>query len=328
MRACGSYCALVVTGRFQEKVLPLSNPRWPGRLWRMSIDWPLSDQYDEDAAEHFVWTSPEALRCGDRLVLYEGGRGNRSAFVAIGRAVTDAVRAHRGDRRHWAWVQWLPLAVAQPLAAVRDSTGYAHVSGSHVSVDEARYRLWSYLIRDDAARLVVDTWRRGEDFPTTDEVPIHQLFDAKWRYRPRHEVSMYEKIEDALIAEGCSRAPEDLSLLLRAMRGWTPTQPDVERSRQPDIWVLRGGRSKTLLMVEVKRRARHLPASDYDAVAQVCNYVDVAKHVLRGTAFGNLAIRPMVVAYVIDSDERAHARAAGVECRLLTSRTHQLRPVA
>jgi hypothetical protein len=294
----------------------------------MSIDWPFADQYEEDAAEYFVWTAPEVLRCGDRLVLYEGGRGNRSSFVAVGRAVTDAVRAHQGDRRHWAWVQWLPLAVARPLAAARDSTGYAHVSGRHVRVDEMRHKLWTYLIDDDAAALVVETWRQGQDFPTTDEVPIHQLFDAKWRYRPRHEVAMYEKIEDALIEEGCARAPDELSSLLRAMRGSTPTRPDVERLRQPDMWVLRGRRSKTLVMVEVKRRARHLASSDYDAVAQVCNYVEVAHRVLRGTAFGHLAIRPMVVAYEIDKDERAHARAAGVECRLLTRRTHGLCPVA
>lgn len=294
----------------------------------MSIDWPFADQYDEDAAEYFVWTAPEDLRCGDRLVLYEGGRGNRSAFIAIGRAVTDAVRAHRGDQRHWAWVQWLPLAVARPLAAARDSVGYAHVSGSHVSVDEGRHKLWTYLIRDDAAKLVVDTWRRGQDFPTTDEVPIHQLFDAKWRYRPRHEVAMYEQIEHALIEEGCARAPHELSSILRAMRGSTPTRPDVARLRLPDIWVLRGRRSKTLVIVEVKRRARHLPGNDYDAVDQVCNYVDVARRVLRGTAFGHLVIRPMVVAYEIDKDERTHARAAGVECRVLTKRTRELRPAA
>jgi hypothetical protein len=294
----------------------------------MSIDWPSVDLYPDDGAEYFAWTAPEALRCGDRLVLYEGGRGNRSAFVAIGRAVTDAVRAHRGDRRHWAWVQWLPLAVARPFAAVRDSTGYAHVSGSHVSVDEGRHKLWTHLIRDDAARLVVDTWRRGQDFPTTDEMPLHHLFEAKWRYRPQHEVAMYEKIVDALIGEGCAHAPGDLSSLLRAMRGSTPTQPDVKRSRQPDIWMLQSHQSKTLVIVEVKRRARHLPGNDYDAVAQVCNYVEVAHRVLRGTAFEHLAIRPMVVAYEIDSDERAHAHAAGVECRLLTRRTYELRPVA
>ena len=294
----------------------------------MSIDWPFADLDDADQPAYFAWTAPEALRCGDRVALYEGGRGNRGAFIAIGRAVTDSVRAHKGDRRHWAWVQWVPLAAVRPFAATRDATGYAYVQRSNVSVDEKLYKLWSYLIRDSAARLVVDAWHQGKDFPTTDEVPIHQLFDAKWRYRPRHEVAMYETIENALIDEGCLHAPDDLSSHISAMTGGTPTQPDVQRLRRPDIWVLENPASETLVIVEVKGHARHRPGDDYDPVDQVCNYVDVARSVLRGTPFEHLEIRPMVVAYEIDSEEREHARRAGVECRRLMKRApHELRPI-
>jgi hypothetical protein len=302
--------------------------RWSGRLWRMSIDWPFGELADENDGDYFAWTAPEQLRCGDRLVLYEGGRGNRSAFIAIGRAVTDAVRAHRGDQRHWGWVEWLPLSVPRPLAAVRDATGYAHVSRSHVSVDEARHPLWAHLIRDDAAKHVAPEWRRGSGFPTTDQVPIHQLFDAKWRYRPRHEVAMYDTIKGRLVEEGWAHAPDELSRLLRSMRGATPTQPDVERLRQPDLWMLASRRSRTLVIAEVKRHARHALDSDYDPVAQACNYVDVARRVLRGTPYEALNLRPMVVAYEIDRNEREHARAAGVECRILTRRTQELRAVS
>src|SRR3712207_1135857 len=76
------------------------------------------------------------FRSGDRLVLYEGGRRNRSAFIAIGRAVTDAVRAHRGDHRHWAWVHWLPLSAARPLD--RKST---RLNSSHANISYAVFCL-------------------------------------------------------------------------------------------------------------------------------------------------------------------------------------------
>ena len=308
-----------------RKTAAMSTLPWAGRLWRMSIDWSFAERHDDVAHDYFVWTAPEALRCGDRLALYEGGRGNRSSFIGIGRAVTDSVRAHRGDRRHWAWVEWVLLSSPRAYSKVADVTGYAHVSGSHARVDEDRYGLWTYLTRDGAARPVADDWRRERGFPTTDTVPIHLLFDAKWRYRPRHEVSMYQAIEDALIADGCAPAPEELSALVRTMRGGTPTQPAGNTFRRPDVWVLAGRRRQTLVVVEVKQRARHMPDHDYDPVAQVTNYVAVARAALSKTPFRRLTLKPMVVAYEFDEDERAHARAAGVECRVLMRRTRELR---
>jgi hypothetical protein len=190
------------------------------RLWRFSVNWAIADRFDDPESRVFAWTAPEGLRCGNRLALYEGGRGNRSAFIAIGRAVTDAVRAHLGDRKHWAWVEWLPLATPVSLIAIRDATGYSHVSGSHVSVLD-----------------------RG-----------------------------------------------------------------------------------TLVVVEAKLRAQHRPSHDYDPVDQVLNYVAVAEDALRGRR-PKLAIRPMLVAYEFDPAERDHARAEGIECRLLSRKgPHSLRP--
>jgi hypothetical protein len=292
----------------------------------MSIDWSFTEVADESEVDYFVWTAPEALRCGDRLALYEGGRANRSAFVAVGRAVTDSVRAHRGDRRHWAWVQWLPLENPMPLAEVERKIGYRHVSGSHVSVDEARFKLWGLLVREHARDAVIATWKAREGFPTTDEVPIHQLFDAKWRYRPRHEVAMYEHVLAALVREGWQRAPDELSRLVRAMRGGTPTRPDGEQRRLPDVWALER-RRRSLVIVEVKRHARHQPGRDYDPVDQVLNYVDTAAATLSDGPFRRLAIRPMIVAYEINAAERKHARPESVDCRLLTRRTHELKRV-
>jgi hypothetical protein len=211
---------------------------WPGSLWRFSIDWPFAEVDDEGDPDYFAWTAPEALRCGDRLALYEGGRGNQSAFVAIGRAVTDSVRAHRGDHRHWAWVEWVPLGRPRRLAEVRPKVGYAHVAGSHARVDEVRFRLWAYLVRDGAAKTIAAAWRRSEQHPTTDQVPLHLLYDAKWRYRPQHEVAMYDPVREALVGQGCAYAPDDLSHLVRAMRGPTPTSTRSDHLREPDVWVL------------------------------------------------------------------------------------------
>jgi hypothetical protein len=298
-----------------------------GRLWRMSIDWPFAEVHDEEDADYFAWTAPEALRCGDRIALYEGGRGNHSAFIAVGRAVTDAVRAHRGDRRHWAWIQWVPLEHARSLNDVRHDVGYGHVSGSHVRVDENRFQLWAYLIRDHAAKRSAESWRRGEQFPTTDQVPMSYLFDAKWRYRPKHEVAMYESIMRTLIAGACVEVPDELSMLLRSMRGPTPTRAELVVGRRPDLFVLEGHRHRTLVIIEVKRRARHLEKSDFDPVDQVRNYVDAAYSTLSQTPFSGLTIRAMIVAHEIDGAERDHAHAVGVECRLLMKRTHELRSI-
>jgi hypothetical protein len=297
-----------------------------GRLWRMSIDWPFAEVDEEGDEGYFAWTAPEALRCGDRIVLYEGGRGNRSSFVAIGRAVTDAVRAHKGDHRHWAWVQWVPLADVRSRADVLDRTGYAHVSGSHVSVKEEEFDLWPLLVSDPAAASAAAEWSQGDGFPTTDQVPIHRLFEAKFRYRPQHEVAMYERIIDALLDEGFQEAPTALSAIVRTMRGATPTRPRADQLRYPDVWILDAD-GRELVIVEVKRRARHRPGSDYDPVDQVCNYVDLATALLRNSAFADLAVRPMVVAHEIEAAERRHARAVGVECRLFTKRTHEFRAV-
>src|SRR5262249_27118996 len=70
-------------------------------LWRMSINWPFTALGDEDGTDFYWWTAPQLFRCGDRVLLYEGGRGNRSAFIAVGRGVTDSVfrRVSRERRR-------------------------------------------------------------------------------------------------------------------------------------------------------------------------------------------------------------------------------------
>jgi hypothetical protein len=308
------------------EVPSLAADAWMRPLWRMSIDWSFAEVNEEDGSGLFVWTAPEALRCGNRILLYEGGPKNRKAFIAVGRAVTDAVRAHRGDKRHWAWIEWLPLASTVSLDEIRRSTGYNHFAGSHVNVDESQFDLWSLVADDPAAAPMIEEWRRLNGFPSSDQVPIHQLFESRWRYRPQHEVAMYDVIRDALVDEGYVDAPEPLSALVRYMRGPTPSNPRGEQTRFPDVWLLDSGGS-ALWIIEVKKRARHRPGSDYDPVDQVINYVEVAQRTLAKSAFSTLRVRPMLVAHEIDAAERQHAAAAGVECRTLTKRGGHLRVV-
>jgi hypothetical protein len=280
--------------------------------WRFSINWPFRE---EASSDFYAWTAPEAARCGNRIALYEGGRGNRSSFVAIGRMVTDSVRAHQGDKRHWGWVQWVLLEKPCSMGVVKKRVGYANLSGRHVSVEPKVFeRLWELLLEDNPeAASSADRWDQGKGFPTTDQLPISHLFDAKWRYRPRHEVAMYEQIRELLFGEGCEEAPDEVSTILGTLRGPTPTE-DRETRLIPDLWVLDGS---TLLLVEVKRRARHRPDHDYDPVDQVRNYVKAATDALQGSGYKRLRIEPMLVAEEFDSSERKHAAEHSIPCRRL-----------
>ncbi len=58
--------------------------------YRFSITWEL----DFKGRDLSVWTAPSKLRCGDLILLYEAGKGGGTkAFVALGRAATDAIRS-------------------------------------------------------------------------------------------------------------------------------------------------------------------------------------------------------------------------------------------
>lgn len=278
--------------------------------WRFSINWPLGE---EASSDYYAWTAREHARCGDRIALYEGGKGNRSSFVAVGRMVTDSVRAHQGDKRHWAWVEWVLLDTPRSMRDVKEHVGYTNLSGRHVSVSPETFEhLWSLLLEGNPeAVTAASRWKQGKDFPTTDKLPISGLFEAKWRYRPRHEVALYEPIVQALVDSGCTEAPDDLTDIVRRLEGRTPTG-DRETALIPDLWVLDGG---TLLLVEVKLRARHRPDNDYDPVDQVLNYVRAAETAVRGTSHAHLRIKPMLVAKDFDRSEIEHAARHGVPCR-------------
>lgn len=89
-------------------------------------------------------------------------------------------------------MQWLPLAQPLPLETVRRVTGLTIFSGSHIRMQPRDAEsLWRALQSDEALKRDDWTaWAGAPDFPGTDEVPIHRLFDARWRYRPTLELSM------------------------------------------------------------------------------------------------------------------------------------------
>ncbi len=125
---------------------------------------------------------------------------------------------------------------------VKEHVGYTNLSGRHVSVAlETFEHLWSLLLEGNPEAVTAATrWKQGKDFPTTDKLPISDLFEAKWAYRPRHEVALYEPLRQALIDSGCREAPEDLSDIVRRLEGRSPTG-DRETTLIPDLWVLDEG---------------------------------------------------------------------------------------
>lgn len=144
--------------------------------WRFSINWPFRE---EASSDFYAWTAPEAARCGNRIALYEGGRVNRSSFVAIGRMVTDSVRAHQGDKRHWGWVQWVLLEKPCSMGVVKKRVGYANLSGRHVSVEPKVFeRLWAPTRGQPRGRIVCrpmgSRQRLPDHRPAADQPPFRR----------------------------------------------------------------------------------------------------------------------------------------------------------
>lgn len=276
--------------------------------WRFSVDWAVDDL----PADVYGWTAPAVARCGDLAVLYEGGRRNRQAFVAIGRLCTDAIRAEKGDHRHWAYVEWQPLRRPVPLSEVRQEIGYANVDGSYKRVSDPTLftRLWSRLIDGDrAARAVAGVWARGEGYPRTDQVPLRELVEAKWRYQPTLETAMYEPTRSALLEKGW----KEVSAPVQAVAAKLADEETGGRLL-PDILLERPkrGRGRQVLVVEVKRRARHGADDPYDPVNQALNYAAALRRGLRSAD-----VSCMVVAYDVAPAEKAHAASEGVAVRIL-----------
>lgn len=241
--------------------------------YRFTISWEL----DFAGSEMTVWTAPSQLRCGDLVLLYEAVNGGRGAFVAVGRAVTDALRAYKGDENYWAWIEWRVAKKPISLAAARKRAKFS-VMGSGGRLEPGAFkRLSNALVAGDPpAANALRRWRDGKGLPTTDQVPIRDLVLAS--LGPTYEWHSYEPIADALAASGWRPETDEVKGKLRNLRGDLSFDPGRTTGLRTDIRLCRP-RAKRLLVVEVKRAA--VPTPGYRNPAdQVVDYARACRKAL------------------------------------------------
>jgi hypothetical protein len=264
--------------------------RWMA-TYRFSITW----EFDFGAYSRSAWTAPAKLRCGDLVLLYEAGSGGgRKAFVAIGRAVTDAIRSYHGDDAHWAWVEWRAVRRPLTLAAAR-TTGEFSVMGSHGALKPA---IFARLARrmtstDPVAARTLSRWRADKGFPRTNEVPLRDLVLASLEVAANEQL-LYAPITQHLQAKGWRDLPTDVRLAIRGLRGPLAFDPDGDHALRPDILLARA-KARRLLVVEVKRSAVRLQGYR-NPVDQVIDYSRALAKSLHGAGIKGWAVEPLLVA--------------------------------
>ena len=289
------------------------------QTYRFSITW----QLDFTGSARSTWTAPADLRCGDLIVLYEARENGRGAFVAIGRAVTDAVRAYkRKNARHFAWIDWravrkpLDLDTARKYASLQGLRGHARLPKDDFD------RVANRMTRSDpTARGTLTRWRAGGAFPRTDEVPIRDLLVASYG-DDEHEKHLYAPVTDALEAQGWKPLTEDLREAIRALRGPLAFDPEGDYGLRPDV-LLRRPRARRLLVVEIKRIA--LPKLGYrNPPDQVMDYAKAVRKALNVNSLADWTVEPLLVAeefspVVVDAARvRIPSGISAIECRIWT----------
>jgi len=275
------------------------------QTYRFSITW----EAEFVGKELSAWTAPANLRCGDLILLYEGvSEGGRGAFVAVGRAVTDAVRSSKGDKGFWAWLEWRAAKTPLPLARAKKLAKFS-VMGSHGRIGEAEFRRLSRAITasDAAAQKALAGWRDGRGFPTTDQVPLRDLVLASMG--PTYEWHSYPAITDALLEEGWRQLPDEVDARIRPLRGDLAFDRGVIRTLQPDITLCRP-RAKRLLVVEAKRIA--VPTNGYrNPVDQVMDYSRACRKALPQ----DWTVHPLLVAEEYSDRVIAEAETTRLQAR-------------
>jgi hypothetical protein len=286
--------------------------------YRFSITW----EFDLSGRELSVWTAPSKLRCGDLILLYEAGKGGgKKAFVAIGRAVTDAIRSYHGDDAHWAWIEWRAVRNPLPLAEAKKAGEFSVIERSGtvkpVVFDKIARRLTA---ADPVALNTLRRWRARKGFPRTDEVPIRDLALASLEAEA-DERALYPPIREYLARQGWTELSDDIRDAIRRLRGPLTFDPDGDYGLRPDILMSRP-RGKRLLVVEVKRSA--VRTEGYrNPVDQILDYARAVAKALSTAGVTGWKTEPLLVAQdfsvVVLNDARVAARPRGVEvlrCRV------------
>jgi hypothetical protein len=223
----------------------------PMATYRFSITWEL----DFSGRDLIVWTAPTKLRCGDLILLYEAGSGGgRKAFVAIGRAVTDAIRAYRGDDSSWAWIEWRTVRFPLDYASAK-ALGDLSVRGPHGALRPAVFAGLAKRMTagDPIAARTLTRWEAEKGFPRTNEVPLRDLVLASLD-AATNEQALHAPIREHLQGKGWAVLPGEVQEAVRNLRGPLAGDPDADYGLRPDIMLARP-RARRILVVEVKRSA-------------------------------------------------------------------------
>lgn len=286
--------------------------------YRFSIDWP----YELTDLERTTWTAPSALRCEDLVMLYEAKSGGRGAFIAVGRALTDAIRAYGGDNKHWAWIEWQPVRRPLALGDARKIVALPSLRSSS-SIDEESFRVLAKatVASDKQASAALRRWQDGKGLPRTNELPLHDLILASYGVEDR-ESALYGPIRKHYERDGWVDVNSEVKAAVRNLRG--PLAYDLDggdHGLRPDI-VLQRPRAKRFSVIEVKRAA--LPTQGYrNPVDQVLDYARAIRKALTASRLSGWEITPILVAtefspvVLEQAAEAPKARTVGrVECRI------------
>jgi hypothetical protein len=292
--------------------------------YRFSITWELN--FTRGA--RMTWTAPANLRCGDLILLYEAkSGGGRGAFVAIGRAATDAVRAYNGDGHHWAWIDWRVVTNPLALPEARAITPFPSLQGSAAMPSSAFAKVARRLVKGDApATAALARWGEGKGFPRTDEVPLRDLvLSSLHASGGPQEIALYPKIRNWFANDRWVEWTDKDGVSLRGLRGPVVYDPDGNEHRlQPDL-VLRRPRSQRILVIEVKLVA--LPKQGYrNPVDQVLDYAKAIRRLFDRSDLNRRSITPLLVAEEFSPVVLEEARSArtspgiaAIKCRKWTA---------
>jgi hypothetical protein len=288
--------------------------------YRFSITWEL----DFFRGARMTWTAPAKLRCGDLILLYEArSGGGRGAFVAIGRAATDAVRAYGGDGNHWAWIDWRVVQNPLSLVDARAITPLPSLQGSAAMSAASFDKVARRLVKGDApAAAALTRWRKGGGFPRTDQVPLRDLvLSSLHADSGPQEMALYPQIRAWFAERGWVPLTDEETVSIRGLRGRLAFDPEgVDRTLRPDI-VLRRPRSRRILVIEVKLAA--LPKQGYRNPAdQVLDYAKAIRRAFDRADLKDRSITPLLVAEEFSPVVLEEARSARtplgiapIECR-------------
>ena len=280
--------------------------------YRFSITWEL----DFTGRDLIVWTAPSKLRCGDLVLLYEAGsKGGRKAFVAIGRAVTDAIWSYEGDDSYWAWIEWRTVRTPLALAAAKRVSEFS-VMGSHSALKPDVFAALARRLTagDPIATRTLRRWRAQKGFPRTNEVPIRDLLLASLE-AAANEQALYAPIRQLLQRKGWGDLPLDVREAIRKLRGPLTFDPDGDYGLRPDILLARA-KAKRVLVVEVKRSA--VRTRGYrNPVDQVLDYSRAVAIALRAAGKKGWVVEPLLVAEdfsaLVLEEARSVSSPSGVE---------------